>query len=59
MKAYHPLSIRLAFEPSRFATEQLVKAYELLQPIKSRVTTSQKEPKDVNNRLVTVKEVKQ
>jgi hypothetical protein len=30
--------IRLAFEPNRFATEQLIKVYDLLKPLVSRTT---------------------
>jgi hypothetical protein len=32
--------IRLAYEPNRFATEQLIKVYEVLQPLVSRTTTA-------------------
>ncbi len=30
--------IRLTFEPNRFATEQLIKVYDLLKPLVSRTT---------------------
>jgi hypothetical protein len=33
--------VRLAFEPNRYAGEQLQKAYEQLSPIDSRATTAQ------------------
>ena len=32
--------IRHAFEPNRFATEQLIKVYELLEPLVSRTISS-------------------
>lgn len=36
--------IRLAFEPNRFATEQLIKAYEVLKPVVSRTTVAPSSP---------------
>lgn len=36
MKERHRRRIRRAFEPNRFAAEQLVKIYEELKPVESR-----------------------
>jgi hypothetical protein len=36
MKKRRKKRIRLAFEPNRFATEQLIKIYEELKPFKVR-----------------------
>lgn len=32
--------LRLTFEPNRFATEQLIKAYAVLKPLVSRTTAA-------------------
>jgi len=32
--------IRLTFEPNRFATEQLIKVYDVLTPLVSRTTAA-------------------
>ena len=40
MTERHRRPIRLAFEPNRFATEQLVKAYEELKPLESHPTAN-------------------
>lgn len=36
MTERHRRRIRLAFEPNRFASEQLIKVYEQLKPMESR-----------------------
>ncbi len=46
---YRPWRIRVAFEPNRFSSEQLVKVYEQLKPTDSRATPG--EP--VRNRATT------
>ncbi len=44
MKAPHHKQVRLVFEPSRFSTDQLIKVYEELDPIKSRQTSQPTDP---------------
>lgn len=40
MKERRRRRIRLAFEPNRLATEQLIKVYEVLNPLLSRTTAA-------------------
>ena len=37
---HRPWRIRLAFEPNRFSSEQLIKVYEQLKPTDSRATAT-------------------
>lgn len=40
MKDRLRIRLRLTFEPNRFATEQLIKVYEVLKPLLSRTTAA-------------------
>jgi len=40
MKDRRRRKIRLTFEPNRFATEQLIKVYDVLKPLVSRTTAA-------------------
>lgn len=57
MKECHPMRIRLVFEPNRFASEQLIKVYEKLQPLKSSVTTEQSKSTVTENKPAAAKGV--
>ncbi len=47
--------VRLAFEPNRFSSEQLVKVYEQLKPIESRTKTSRAVGKAAGKKPTSVK----
>ena len=40
MKDRRRRKVRLAFEPNRFAAEQLIKVYDVLKPLVSRTTAA-------------------
>jgi hypothetical protein len=54
MKKRHQRCIRRAFEPNRFASEQLTKVYEELKPLEFRTTaaSSLKKPARVKRSLM-------
>ena len=47
--------VRLAFEPNRFAQEQLQKAYEQISPIEARATAQRSATRPVAARRATIK----
>ena len=47
--------VRLAFEPNRYAQEQLQKAYEQISPIKARSTVQPSATHAAAARKVTIK----
>ena len=47
--------VRLAFEPNRYAQEQLQKAYEQITPIESRATAQQTATQPAAARKATIK----
>lgn len=47
--------VRLAFEPNRYAQEQLQKAYEQISPIKARSTAQPSATQPAAARQVTIK----
>ncbi len=51
--------IRLAFEPTRFAAEQLVKVYEELKPVESRPTANASASSPTNDKRTSAKEGRQ
>jgi hypothetical protein len=55
MTERHRRPIRLAFEPNRFAAEQLVKAYEELKPLESRTTAMPSASKPANGKRFSMK----
>lgn len=55
MTKRHLRRVRLAFEPNRFASEQLVKVYEQLKPIESRSAPMQSSPPSASNKRSSAK----
>lgn len=55
MKEHPTRRLRLAFEPNRFAAEQLVKVYEELKPLESRTTAVPSSPKLTSGKHPSVK----
>jgi hypothetical protein len=47
--------LRVAFEPNRFASEQLVKVYEQLEPMRARTTQAAPVRKTAVTKRSTVK----
>ena len=47
--------IRHTFEPNRFATEQLIKVYELLEPLVSRTISAPSTSHPVRNKRSAAK----
>jgi hypothetical protein len=47
--------VRLAFEPNRYAQEQLQKAYEQISPIEARSTAQRSTTQPAAARRVTIK----
>ncbi|KAI3605765.1 hypothetical protein D8I24_2302 (plasmid) [Cupriavidus necator H850] len=48
-------SVRLAFEPNRYAQEQLQKAYEQINPIEARATAQPSATRPAESRQATIK----
>lgn len=51
--------VRLAFEPNRYAREQLEKAYEQLSPIEARATAQPSATRPAAARQATIKRGRQ
>jgi hypothetical protein len=55
MKERRRRRIRLAFEPNRLATEQLIKVYEVLKPLVSRTTAAPSSSNPVSSKRSAAK----
>ncbi len=55
MTERHRRRVRLAFEPNRFASEQLVKVYERLKPIESRPAPTRSSSKSASSKRSSAK----
>ena len=53
----HPWRIRVAFEPNRFGAEHLIRVYEQLEPVKSRIIEPQSSGKRATRKRMAAKEV--
>ena len=47
--------VRLAFEPNRYAQEQLQKAYEQISPIEARATAQPSATRSAESKQATIK----
>lgn len=56
MTEHHHKRVRLAFEPNRFASEQLAKVYEQLEPMESRTTPTRPSSEPADSKRSSAKE---
>ncbi len=59
MTEHHHKRVHLAFEPNRFASEQLAKVYEQLEPTESGTTSTRSSSEPTDNKRSSPKEAGQ
>ena len=54
-KRHSNLKIRVEFEPNRFSSDYLVKVYEHLKPVDSRLVSNEQQKKEVAGNISAIK----